>query len=254
MALLIVCLLASSADAETPPWYRGRYGTNRIIHLSLTGFGLAAYTATQFVEDGVECRWCGGPNATDRAIRNALVWSDTTTPARISDLTGYVATPLLVVGLTLPGTLRASPTTAGLIDDFVPIAESMMVTHWVVRAIKISAARSRPYVHFTDERGGEDNLSFPSGHTSHAFSLAASAGMIAHERGYKLEPYIWASGMTVAAFTGYLRIAADRHYLTDVLVGASIGVSAGLTVPFLMRRTNAVIVPSGTGVAFVGEW
>ncbi|HEX5062539.1 MAG TPA: phosphatase PAP2 family protein, partial [Kofleriaceae bacterium] len=128
------------------------------------------------------------------------------------------------------------------------------ITYWVTRAIKVGAARERPYVHFTSERGGEDNLSFPSGHTSHAFALAASAGMIAHERGYKLEPYVWASGMTIATLTGYLRIAADRHYLTDVVVGASIGVSAGLTVPFLMRRTNAIVVPSGTGVAFVGEW
>lgn len=254
-ALLVVCLLAATARADDKPrWYQGPHGTNRIVHLTLTGFGLVLYPATQFVEDDVECRWCGGPNAIDRSVRNSLVWSDTSTPAQLSNITGYVISPTLAFGLTLAGTLGESPTTAGLIDDLVPIAESMVVTQWVTRAIKVGAARTRPYAHFTGPIGDEDNLSFPSGHTSRAFSLATSAGMIAHLRNYKIEPYIWASGMTFAAFTGYLRIGADRHYLSDVLVGASIGVAAGLTVPFLMRRTNASIVPTANGIAVVGGW
>jgi membrane-associated phospholipid phosphatase len=97
-------------------------------------------------------------------------------------------------------------------------------------------------------------VSFPSGHTSRAFALATSAGYIAHVRGYKVEPYVWASGATLAVTTAYLRIGADKHYLTDVLAGAAIGVSAGLTVPLLMRRTNATVLPTTSGIAVAGRW
>jgi membrane-associated phospholipid phosphatase len=130
----------------------------------------------------------------------------------------------------------------------------MVVTEWVTRGIKVAAARERPYVHFTDDRGSEDNLSFPSGHTSRAFALATSAAVIAHARGYRSERLIWAGGMTLAAMTGYLRIAADRHYVTDVVTGAALGVTAGLTVPLLMRRTNVQVTATRTGIAFAGAW
>jgi len=251
VALLIVCLLTTSAHADT--WYKDRDNKRRILHFAVTGVVIAAYPATQFLEDDVECRWCGGPNGLDRSLRNAVLWSDIRTPARASDVTSYLLEPSASIGLVLAGTL-AEPSPGSLLDDMLPIAESVIVTNWVTRLIKISAARTRPYAHFTDERGSEDNLSFPSGHTSNAFAFATSAAMVAHLRGYKSEPYIWVAGLTLAGTTGYLRMAADRHYLTDVIVGASIGVSAGLTVPFLMRRTNVTVVPSSNGVAVVGGW
>lgn len=259
-ALVVVCVLAASArgDVAVKPargqrWYQGQHGNNRIFHFTATTVGLLLYPALQFVEDDVECRWCGGPNALDRGVRNALVWSDTKTAGQISDLSAYALAPAVNLGLVLAGTL-ASPSTAGLIDDIVPIAETMVVTEWVTRGIKLGFARERPYAHFTDATGSDDNLSAPSGHTSRAFALMTSAGVIAHTRGYKSEPYIWAAGATIGATAGYLRIAADRHYFSDVVVGAAIGVSAGLTVPLLMRRANATVVPTGTGIAFAGVW
>ncbi|HEY5920458.1 MAG TPA: phosphatase PAP2 family protein [Kofleriaceae bacterium] len=253
-ALLIVCLLAASAHAQpTDRWYQGEQGRKRVIHLSITTVGLVMYPALQFVEDGVACRWCGGPNEIDRSVRNALVWSDTENATRMSDLTAYVMAPSLNISLVLAGTF-ARPSTAALMDDLIPIVETMVVTQWVTRAIKIGAARTRPYAHFTDRRDDDDNLSFPSGHTSRAFALATSAGMIARARGYRSEPFIWVSGAAIAATSAYLRIAADRHYLSDVFVGSLIGVSAGLTVPLLMRRDNVQLTATGTGIAVAGVW
>jgi membrane-associated phospholipid phosphatase len=40
----------------------------------------------------------------------------------------------------------------------------------------------------------------------------------------------------VKAATGYLRIAADRHYATDVLAGAAVGTGVGLGWPLLVLR------------------
>jgi membrane-associated phospholipid phosphatase len=59
--------------------------------------------------------------------------------------------------------------------------------------------------------------------------------------------------LTLAAATGYLRIAADRHYFTDVLAGAALGAGAGLTVPYLMHR-EVEVVPTRDGVAIAGSW
>jgi membrane-associated phospholipid phosphatase len=260
IAVVLVCLLAADAHADEvlkpiarQRWYEGPHGKNRLLHFSITTVGFVAYPLFDFVEHGVECRWCGGPNAFDRAVRDALVWGDFNTAAQLSDVTSYVLSPALDMGLVLAGTL-ATPSTAALMDDLIPIAESMVITQWVTRGIKVTVARTRPFAALTDASGSEENLSFPSGHTSRAFALATSAGVIAHTRGYKIEPFVWAGGMTLAATSAYLRIAADRHYVTDVLVGAALGVAGGLTVPLLMRRTNVELVPTRTGIAAIGVW
>lgn len=251
IAALIV-LLAGHANAE--PWYRGDHGTNRIVHLSITAVGFVLYPATAFVEDAADhCNWCGGPNAFDRGARDALVWSDTEAAGRLSDVVGYGVVPSLSAGLVLAGTL-SEPTWAHIIDDIVPIAETMMVTQWASRGLKLIALRERPYSRFTDMADEDAFLSFPSAHTSWAFATVTSAGVIAHVRGYKSEPYIWGIGIALAAATGYFRIAADRHYLTDVLAGSVLGVSAGLTVPLLMRRTEVSVVATRTSLAVAGHW
>jgi membrane-associated phospholipid phosphatase len=42
----------------------------------------------------------------------------------------------------------------------------------------------------------------------------------------------------MAALTGYLRIAADKHYFTDVLVGAIVGSAIGVAVPYFAHRPS----------------
>ncbi|MBF8456960.1 phosphatase PAP2 family protein [Kaistella sp. G5-32] len=63
-------------------------------------------------------------------------------------------------------------------------------------------------------------LSFPSGHTANAF---AGATMLSIEYGkdYKWVPY---AAYGVASTVGVLRIANNRHYLSDVLFGAGLGI------------------------------
>jgi membrane-associated phospholipid phosphatase len=79
--------------------------------------------------------------------------------------------------------------------------------------------------------------------------------MLARWRGSKTEPWIWGVGLTLSTATGYFRIAGDKHYFTDVVTGAAIGVVSGLTIPRLMRRSGSIaIVPAGRGLALTGAF
>lgn len=67
---------------------------------------------------------------------------------------------------------------------------------------------------------GSDNHSFPSGHTATAFMTAT---MLTKEYGH-ISPWIGIGAYTFATGTGLMRIANNRHWLSDVLTGAGIGI------------------------------
>ena len=94
-------------------------------------------------------------------------------------------------------------------------AQAMIVTGAYTSILKYSVGRERP--------DGSNSLSFPSGHTSSAFSLAAVAN---RHYGWKVgvPAYVLASGI------GLSRIEKDKHYLSDVLAGATLGIIVGRTV------------------------
>ncbi len=70
---------------------------------------------------------------------------------------------------------------------------------------------------------GSTRNSFPSGHTATAFLTAT---MLHKEYGERY-PWISISGYTVAAGIGGMRMLNNRHWMSDVLAGAGIGIMAG---------------------------
>src|ERR1019366_2629025 len=114
-----------------------------------------------------------------------------------------------------------------IVGDVVIVGEATglamdldQLTKFVVARAR-PAARARPFARALgpDERSHradpDDDLSFFSGHTTATFALAAAAGTVATMRGYRWAPATWIAGGTLATATGYLRIAADKHWLTD---------------------------------------
>jgi membrane-associated phospholipid phosphatase len=122
------------------------------------------------------------------------------------------------------------------------VLESAALTMAATQATKYLLRRERPWAHAKDPPEGErlgsrgSVLSFASGHASLAFAFAVSTGSLASLRGDSGKEWVWATGLTFAAATSYLRIAADRHYFTDVLAGAAIGTTLGWVVPRLVDR------------------
>ena len=86
---------------------------------------------------------------------------------------------------------------------------------------------------------GGSTASFPSGHTSGAY---VGAGLVcAHHLNAWLYDYppadiaVCAATMTAATTSSVLRLIADRHYVSDVVAGAAIGLGAGLALPMLVH-------------------
>lgn len=102
------------------------------------------------------------------------------------------------------------------------MAAGMMAV--AVNGMKYGINRTRP-------NGGHN--SFPSGHTATAFM---GATLLAHEYGHK-SVWIPIGGYTVATATGVLRILNNKHYASDVIVGAAIGI---LTAELGYWATDAI--------------
>jgi membrane-associated phospholipid phosphatase len=252
VALLAVLLSSTGARAE--PWYAGKRGHHRLLHLSITIGAGAVYGTSELLKPQLapsQCRWCDPPSF-DVSVRDALKWHDTSLAAGLSNIDGFAVAPLFALGITAFG---ATDDGAGaIVDDTVPIFEAAILGQLVVQATKFSVGRARPFVHFDQPPpDADDNVSFFSGHTSFTFALATGAGLIAHRRHARLEPLVWGGGFALAAAAGYLRIAADKHYATDVITGAVVGTATGLCVPFLAGH-DIDVVPTGTGVALVGSY
>lgn len=115
----------------------------------------------------------------------------------------------VVLGVLFPGEGRTSW------DVLWEEAEAYAVTGILTTALKLTLGRRRPH--------GDSTRSFPSGHAANAFTAAA---LIQENSG-------WGFGgpaYGLAGLTGYSRIEAGRHFPSDVLAGAAIGI---LTVGIL---------------------
>jgi membrane-associated phospholipid phosphatase len=219
------------------------------------------------------CRWCDRDaqgndtlNAFDAAARRALRWSNPGLARKASNVFSYGLAPL--VGIGVGGLVAWGDGHSGNMPvDALIIAEASMLAVNLNQIIKFAFGRERPDVHARtpEERAAlasnGDNLSFYSGHTTFAFALATSAGTVTSMRHYRLAPVIWVTGMTLAATSGYFRIAADRHYASDVLTGALVGSLVGFAVPYfghrpLVERGDITVTPvtTGNGIGFSATW
>lgn len=111
---------------------------------------------------------------------------------------------------------------------------SLVFTTVFTLALKNTINRTRPFDRHSEIQNilKEEDLSssFPSGHTSIAFSTAISFS-IAYPKWYVTIPsFLWASSV------GYSRMHLGVHYPSDVLMGAFIGSGSAWLSHFLTKK------------------
>ena len=143
-----------------------------------------------------------------RNASNALLWTE------------------FASALTLPLILERRTETDVANATFLGL-ESLLITYAVTTVAKDLVRRLRPDVATVDH---QPHQSFFSGHTSMSFAAATSVAIYALEFdwGGDAAPAIGAVFLAAAATVGVLRIAAQRHWLSDVVTGALIGTGTTL--------------------------
>lgn len=213
------------------------------LDVAVTAGGFAGWIASELLKGELaplRCRWCD-VDGLDAQTRTALVWHDTDLAGRLSDVAGFVLVPLAAIGFDSMAAAHEGAL-ANVPEDVLLTAEAGVIAADVDQITKLLVGRERPFVHslppeekLRTPNPSDNNLSFFSGHTTEAFALAAASGTIGELRGYRWAPLAWGIGGAFAATTAYLRIAADKHWLTDVVVGIVVGVGIGVAVPCLFH-------------------
>lgn len=127
--------------------------------------------------------------------------------SRADDYLQYLPVAVML-GMKLGGVEGRSSWKRMLVSD----AFSALLMGSVVYSLKQTTRVMRP--------DGSNAHSFPSGHTATAFMTAT---MLTKEYGHK-SPWIGIGAYSVAAATGLMRMANNKHWLSDVLAGAGIGI------------------------------
>ena len=109
------------------------------------------------------------------------------------------------------------------------MAEAMIISTLTAQSIKMLLGRSRPFIengsdHFQFFQLHEPNISHPSGHTTVAFTIATVLAFNIDEW------WAYTGFYALAASTGLARIYLDKHWASDVFMGAVIGTSSALLV------------------------
>jgi membrane-associated phospholipid phosphatase len=188
-------------------------------------------------------RWLGmggaaalGMHAADETIREATQHADG--PA--ITLTGgreygalVVQVPLAAVWWSV-GRAGGHPRAAEAGRDL--LRAQLSAAGWTY-AVKYAVRRTRP---------NGDPRSFPSGHASATF---ATATVLEEHYGWK----VGVPAFAAAAYTAASRVTDDKHWASDVVFAAFLGLASGRTVTIRLRRTvvsmTPLIVPGGGGVA-----
>lgn len=111
-------------------------------------------------------------------------------------------------------------------------AAAVEAAAWAVGTVELGkalAARNRPVLYTADAADAAHDLdsrrSFPSGHAAAAFAVATSLWLDGDR-----PPATRGAVLGGAALVGVLRVAAARHFPSDVVVGAAMGIASAIVI------------------------
>jgi membrane-associated phospholipid phosphatase len=195
----------------------------------------------------------GGAYLLDVRIRDAaFIRADTTIPrlARLSDPLGRPTTYAPVLGLAYAaGVVSGNPELAA---GALRAATALAVAEVGTRSLKFLVGRGRPDTpgsdgdEFQPATVSPEWSSFPSGHATTAF---AAATILDWETD---EPWVAPAAYGAAALVAWARVRENRHWTSDVVAGALVGVFLSeVTLRTLGQPEDDPRAHGGAGVPLV---
>jgi len=149
---------------------------------------------------------------------------------------------------------------------FVLYVETMAVTGTIFTLANGNTERARPLVYSSEVEMSEKmesnaQNSFFAGHTAATAAATFFAAKIFHDFNPDsgARPYVWATAAALPAAVGYLRLKAGKHFLSDNLIGYTVGAASGILIPQLHKKTNytgislaPTVIPTFNGSAAQG--
>lgn len=280
-AVLLIVLARPSVAA-------GQSDDGRVFHVDgvVDGIGALALTGSALLLDANKHRWTGlspcaslrrSPTAEERAAFEALPedgglcdvrdvpplerwvtelrWKPA---ALLSDaaLLALVTSPLAFSAIDTP-VVGADAERLG--NDSAVLFQTLGATYLATVIIKMAVARPRPLTYNrqfdkAERFAGSARLSFPSGHASLAFASASVLSVMLAERFGDRAGVV--AGVTsaylVATTVAVLRVVGGKHFVTDVVAGAVLGIAMGLTIPLLHTKSSREPRSSPPGLPSMG--
>jgi membrane-associated phospholipid phosphatase len=201
---------------------------------------ISLFIPSLFLKPPQECKWCKPPDF-DSTVRNWLKSDNPVAADQIGNILAYGVMPASALSMAMiPSIYHKSSRHA--FENALIIFNCTLLTIDLTSYTKIIVDRERPATYYNNTsvtwlqtHPNEKFVSFFSGHTAVTFALASSLTTVGALRGYSWTPYIGIIGGTFATATGVLRVAADLHYLTDVITGALVGTGVGIGLPLLIH-------------------
>lgn len=236
-ALIAACLVSPREAAALDPEDGLRLGVLGGLALGAAAAGLIPVTTRR--------RWDAEPFAFDESVKQNLSAS----ARALSDT-------LLVTTLAAPLLVQASDGFDARFGRHALVyGEAVLGAVFLTNVTKYLVQRPRPFTYRADAERTVDldapdsYLSFFSGHSSASFAAAVAGGLLYARRtdDVAARATFWGVELFLATATAQLRVKAGKHFYSDVLLGALVGVGLGVAVPRLD--------PAGRGPApTAAEW
>ena len=227
--------LTTRAEAQTaPPATPEHTGLATLARDTALDFTHFPRRTSTWVILGVSGALAAAAHPIDDDVNRELVgkgWADNVwKPGHIIGGPVMVAVPLGVylAGRYIWAPAKDAPKANKMSHLGLDLMRAEIVNEAFTQAIKLSVRRTRP-------NGGK--YSFPSGHASATFALAA---VLERHLGYRLA---WPT-VAIATYVGTSRLHDNVHFLSDVVFGAGLGTAVGWTVVGRHGRENYAFVPT----------
>ncbi|MFA6091468.1 MAG: phosphatase PAP2 family protein [Elusimicrobiota bacterium] len=273
MALILFLVPAlQAAEVQRFQWdeSRPRFRTSEYV---VTGLALAGSAVNFYLIPPPRSPVWKGEILFDKGARNTLLIRSESSRDGAKTLSDILTFPL--IGYAMADGPIAAGWTGGNKDTAIQLslinAETFAVTEVLNLTVSNMIPRRRPEGAVCDPNTQYDPhcvKSFWSGHTANVFA-AASLICAEHEAldlyGGKADAAVCGASLAAASGIGVLRIAANDHHASDVIVGAAVGAATGYLMPNLLHfkakksgyQLGYLIPnagPNGGGLTYVRTW